>query len=86
MNFYGATVVDVHASFTSILSSAAIVDAIRLVITVTFQWVWVGSIGEKRREKGRVGKGGREERKKGRRERGGGRRERKQEEVRYDNL
>lgn len=56
MNPYGAIVVDVDTSFTSILRSTAVVDAISLVFTVTVQ-VWGGR--EERR--GSEGEGGREE-------------------------
>ena len=90
MNSYGAVVVDVHASFTSMFGEAGVVDAIGLVVvTVTSQQVWGGRKGERGREEGegeekrrgeKRGEGGRE----GRGERG--RRERKRGEVGYDNL
>ena len=64
MNSYGAVVVDVHASFTSMFGEAGVVDAIGLVVvTVTSQQVWGGRKGER-------GRGGGEEER--REERGGG--------------
>ena len=51
MNPYGAVVVDVDASFTSLFRSTGVVDAISLVFTVTVQ-VWGGREERRGRERG----------------------------------